>query len=198
MFTANRLVSALVLCSLLMPLTAMALTEPKTETEYPDAMTVNGQDLVITGVALREKTFLKVDVYVIASYVSSEASFGENKHQELREYTGPKRLVMDLTRGFSAEKLKNAFSEIIDKNYDDKSAFQDDLDALLGYFTEEAKKDDHLVFDYNPAVGLTTTLNGTEKGVITNFEFVKALWSVWFGDTCADKGVRKDLLKNIS
>jgi hypothetical protein len=192
---------AMALMLLLIPLASSAMVEPDTKREYPDEIAVGtGEDaytLVGTGVGLREKTFLKVDVYLLASYVDSEASFSGDQHIGLMEYQGNKRLVMDLTRSFSADKLKNAFREVIEKNYDDRSAFQDDMDTMLSYFVEEAREGDNLVFDYHPPVGLTTTLNGKVLGVIENFEFVKALWSVWFGEVCADKGVRKDLLKNL-
>jgi len=193
MFHANRLVSALVLCALLLPLTALALTEPKTETEYPDEITVNGQDLVITGVALREKTFLKVDVYIIASYVKKGAVLGENKAQDILELEEPKMIRMDLTRGFSNEKLKKAFSDVIDKNYDDKSAFQADVDEFLGLFTADAEDGDRLVFGFCPAEGLKIVLNDEELGVIDNPAFMKALWTVWFGEKPADKGMREKL-----
>ena len=187
---------------LLVPLAANAMVEPDTKKEYPDEVTVGAGDaaytLVGTGVGLREKTFLKVDVYVIASYVCSKAQLGENKAQELMDLDGNKRIVMDLTRSFSADKLKKALTEIIDKNFKDQSAFADDLATLVGYFTEEAREGDHLVFDYQPAMGLTVSLNDETKGVLKNYELARAIWSVWFGDSCADKGVRKDLLKKIS
>ncbi len=193
MFTARRLTSALVLCALLLPLTAQALMEPKTETEYPDAITVNGQDLVITGVALREKTFLKVDVYTVASYVKKGAVLGENKAQDILELEEPKLLQMDVTRGFSNEKLKKAFSEVIDKNYDDKSAFQGAMDEFLGYFTADAQEGDRLIFGFCPAEGLKVVLNGEELGMIDNPAFMKALWTVWFGKKPADKKMRENL-----
>ncbi len=190
-----------VLLIILVPVTALAMVEPDTKKEYPDEMTLGSGDgaytLVATGVGLREKTFLKVDVYVIASYVSSDAQLGENKARDLMDLNANKQIIMDLTRSFSAEKLKKALTEIIDKNFEDQSAFADDLATLVGYFTEEAREGDHLVFDYNVDTGLTTSLNGEVKGTIQNFELVRALWSVWFGDSCADKGVRKNLLKNI-
>jgi hypothetical protein len=204
MLKSSRIVGLALLVLLTVPLLASAMVEPDTKREYSDELTVGEGDaqytLVGTGVALREKTILKVDVYVIASYVCSKAKFegDENaKAAALLGLDGNKRLIMDLTRGFSAEKLKGAFSEVIEKNYDDMSAFQDDMDGFLAYFTKDAEEGDNLVFDYQPQVGLTTILNGETKGVINNFEFVKALWTVWFGEKPANGGMKKALVANI-
>lgn len=197
MFDLKRALSLFVLMAILVPALATAVTEPKTETEYPDAITVNGQDLVATGVALREKTFLKVDVYTIVSYVKKGAVLGDDAAAGIVALEEPKLIQMDLTRGFSNEKLKNSFSEIIEKNFDDLSAFQADMDRFLAYFTEDAQEGDRLIFGYCPAEGLTVTLNGEELGTIENVEFMKALWTVWFGEKPADKGMREKLLSAL-
>jgi Chalcone isomerase-like len=194
MLNFKQMISMTLLLLIIIPVTALAITEPKTETTYEDEMTINGIDMVVTGVALREKTFMKVDVYTIVSYVKKGASLGENKAATLLSLEEPKMLQMDLTRGFSNEKLKKAFSEVIEENYEDMSLFESDMETFLGYFTADAEEGDKLIFGYCPAEGLTTTLNGTELGVITNVEFMKALWTVWFGEEPANKDMREKLV----
>ncbi len=197
MLTIKKMIFVVLLFLIALPLNANAVTEPKTETTYDDAITVNGTELVATGVALREKTFLKVDVYLIVSYIKKGATLGENKAESLLNLEEPKMLQMDLTRGFSNEKLKNAFSEVIEDNYDDMSAFQSDMDTFLAYFTADAEEGDRLIFAYWPADGLTTSLNGTELGKIGNVEFMKALWTVWFGEDPADDDMREALVAAV-
>ena len=197
MFTFTKAAIIVLLLLIAIPLTATAITEPDTEKVYEDALTINGQELVVTGVALREKTFLKVDVYTIVSYVKKGAFLGEDKAAGILNLEEPKMLQMDLTRGFSNKKLKNAFSEVIEDNYDDMSAFQSDMDTFLAYFTADAEEGDQIIFGYCPAEGLTTKLNGKELGVIDNVEFMKALWTVWFGAKPADKGMRDRLISAI-
>lgn len=189
----QSLAGLLVLAAIILPALALAITEPKTKTEYPDALTINGQDLVVTGVSLREKTFMKVDVYTIVSYVKKGAILGDDRAADIMALEEPKMIQMDLTRGFSNKKLKKAFSEVIDKNFEDQSAFAEDMSIFLGYFTEDAQKGDKLVFGYCPAEGLRVMLNDEEKGTIENVDFMKALWSVWFGKKPADKGMRQAL-----
>ncbi len=127
----------------------VAVTEPDTGKEYPDAVAFDcaGEDLTLkaTGVGLREKTFLKVDVYTIVSYML-EGTTLDDAEDALVKLDAPKRIQMDLRRSFSCEKLKNAFTEVIDKNYEDQSAFAADIETFLAYFTEDVVfGDTHLV-----------------------------------------------------
>lgn len=190
--------SAILLVMVLIASTAAAIVEPKTDKEYPDGVEQeywgDPVALVVTGVGVREKTFMKVDVYTIVSYVKDGVDLGDDPAAALLKLDEPKRLQMDLVRGFSCDKLKNAFSEVIEKNYDDQSAFQADLDTFLAYFEKDAEDGDILVFDYCPGIGVITTLNGEEKGKIDNTAFMEALWTVWFGKEPANKGLREDLL----
>lgn len=187
---------------LALPTLAGAVVEEKSGVEYPDEITVGEAPdtvtLVATGVGLREKTIMKVDVYTIVSYVAADAALaGDDLGIALLEYDGVKQIRMDLRRSFSRDKLVKAFSSVIDKNYEDQSAFAAENDIFFGYFDRDAEDGDVLVFTYVPGTGLRTTLNGEEKGTITNFEFVKALWTVWFGEKPANGGLKKKLLAEI-
>jgi len=191
----------MILALLLVPMVASAVVEEKTETEYPDEITVETKagsaTLKVTGVGLREKTFMKVDVYTIVSYVGEGFTPGEDPGKALRELDAPKRIRMDLRRGFSREKLVNSFTEVIDENYDDTSAFAADLETFLAYFDRDAEEGDEIIFDYCPATGLTTSLNSEVKGIIVNADFATALWTVWFGEDPADDGLKEKLLAAV-
>jgi hypothetical protein len=199
-FVRMAVLMALVLMAL--PMTAGAIVEPGTKLEYDDTVTVEGQSashaLKVTGVGLREKTFMKVNVYAIVSYVAEGTQLKGDQGKALLELDAPKMIKMDLLRGFSREKLVNAFKDVIEKNYDDYSAFSADMDAFFAYFTEDAQEGDALSFTYLPGEGLKTIKNGEEMGVIDNFEFVKALWTVWFGEKPASGGLKKDLLVKVA
>jgi hypothetical protein len=196
-----RAMTLFVLLGMLAALPAAAVVEPKTGTQYPDRLTVETAggpvDLVATGVALREKTVMKVDVYTIVSYVPAAAALGAEPAAAIWTLDAPKRLQMDLRRGFSREKLVGAFVESIERNYGDRSAFAADLEAFLAYFQRDAQKDDRIIFDYQPQVGLTTSLNGEVKGVIGNVAFAQALWSVWFGAHPVDAQMTRALVGQV-
>ncbi len=192
----------LALAVVFIPPTAQGVVEGKTGVEYPDTITLacGGQDLTLkaTGVGLREKTIMKVDVYTIVSYVAADAvPGGDDAGVALTSLQQPRQLQMDLRRGFSREKLINAFVEVIEKNYEDTSGFAADMETFKAYFTRDAQDKDVIVFSYCPGEGLTTTLNGEVTGVITNPAFAEALWSVWFGHKCANDGLKKDLLSAL-
>lgn len=193
-----RSASLLALVILMMPWSAGAIVEPDTEMEYPDTVTIEtdgaSHTLTVTGVGLREKTFMKVNVYAIVSYVATGTQLKGDMGLSLLEVDAPKMIRMDLLRGFSREKLCNAFKDVIEDNYEDMSAFAEDMDVFLAYFKNDAQEEDELTFTYIPGKGLKTVLNGEELGVITNFEFVKALWTVWFGADPASDGLKEDLL----
>lgn len=197
-----RFASLLVLAVLVLPVAAGAIVEPGTEKEYDDTVTIEAggasYTLNVTGVGLREKTFMKVNVYVIVSYMAEGVTLSGDQGLALLELDAPKMIRMDLVRGFSREKLCNAFKDVIEENYDDLSAFSEDMDGFLAYFTKDAEDGDELIFTYLPGVGLKTVLNGADQGVITNFEFVKALWTVWFGADPASDGLKEDLLAQIA
>lgn len=192
----NRL-PAIIALLLALPLASLAITEPKSETVYPDTVTmsVGGEDVTLeaTGVALREKTFMKVDIYAIVSYVAAGTDLGEQPHVTLRTADVPRRIEMNLLRSFGRDKLVSSFSEIIEKNHDDLTPIADDMATFLGYFDRDAEVGDRIVFSYAPGVGLTTELNDQVKGVIAGKAMAEALWTVWFGDKPADKGMREAL-----
>lgn len=183
------------------PLAASAVTEPKTKVEYPDTVTIgcNGQqvELAATGVGLREKTIMKVDVYTIVSYAATGADLGADKGAGLVALTAPKRVQMDLRRGFSREKLIDALVGVIAKNYKDTSPFAAELETFKGYFTRDAENGDVIVFDYCPASGLTVMLNGEICGIIEKPAFTEALWTVWFGTKPAADSLKRDLLSAL-
>lgn len=195
----TALIAALVL--LVLPVWAGAVVEEKSGKEYPDEITIGEGPAALkmkaTGVGLREKTFMKVDVYTIVSYMSGELDFEGDKGLGLVNADAPKRLRMDLRRGFSREKLINSFKDVIEKNFDDMAPFAAEMETFFGYFTRDAEENDVLIFTYLPGVGLTTNLNGEDKGVIANFEFTRALWTVWFGRKPASGGLKKSLLSEL-
>ncbi len=192
----------IVLLGLLATTPAIALVEPKTGTEYPDQIPIETPagpaTLVATGVGLREKTMMKVDIYTIVSYVDGAADLSADPAAAILALDAPKRLQMDLRRSFGRDKLVDTFVKTIAANFDDQTPFADDLTAFLAYFEQDAQDGDVLVFDYVPQTGLTTSLNGEVKGVIQNVAFVGALWSVWFGKRPADDHLTRALVSQTA
>ncbi|MBC8426137.1 chalcone isomerase family protein [bacterium] len=197
-----RLAGLLASLLLALPLAANAVVEPKTQTEYPDEITVSDDEgsvvMKATGVGLREKTFMKVDVYTIVSYVDGGATLDDEPGLALCALKAPKRIQMDLRRSFSREKLVNSFTAGIEKNVDDTSGITTEMDTFLSYFTRDAEDGDRIIFDYCPQRGLSTKVNDEVMGVIENFDFVEAMWMVWFGEKPTNGGLKKALLAQVT
>lgn len=193
----QRLALAAMTAFLLAAGQAAAIVESKTGTEYPDTVTIptaaGDQVLAVTGVALREKYIVKADVYTIASYVAEGADLGGDRAAAILTLDAPKRLRMDLRRGFSREKLIGAFREVIESNYPDLTPIAADLATFEAYFTRDAQSGDVILFTWLPGQGLATELNGEVTGTITNAAFVEALWSVWFGGESVDDDMKANL-----
>lgn len=201
MTRAKITVISIVLLTAALPLAATAVTAPKTGTEYPDEIVVQGAEgpitLRVTGVGLREKTFLKVNIYTIVSYIAQDAPLGDDPAVAIRTLDVPKLIQMDLLRSFSRQKLVDMLREVIDKNYESTAAFETDLETFLAGFTRDAEKGDRIIFEYLPGRGLTTTLNGKVCTEIANPAFVEALWTVWFGEKPANEGLKRALLSAL-
>ena len=140
---------------ILLPTAASAIVEKKSETEFPDEVseTVDGESytMVATGVALREKTMLKVDVYAIVSYLDATATLEGDKAAALITIQSPKQRQMEIRRGWSRDKLAKSFTDIIDKNYDDASPLADALVIFRVYFEKDAEDGDELMtFAFRP------------------------------------------------
>jgi len=199
--TRKFVLSALVALILGVVSPLSAIVEQKSKFEYPDQLDldVDGQayQLVVTGAALREKTLAKVDIYTIVSYIEATSKLEGDKYQAIIALDAPKRLQLDMRRSVGKDKLLKSLTDIINKNFKDQSAFAKDLATFEAYFDKDAEDGDVLIFDYNPDVGFQTTVNGELQGTITNFDFVKAIWTIWFGEKPANKGMREKLLANL-
>ena len=140
---------------------------------------------------------LKVDVYTIVSYLADGITLEGDLGAAIVVVDAPKRIQMDLRRGFSKDKLIGSFRDVIEKNFEDTSAFAADMDSFFTCFDRDAEEGDEIIFDYSPPVGLTVHLNGETKRVIENFEFIKALWTVWFGEKPVKDGMKEKLLAEL-
>ena len=193
---------AALIAVLLLARTAPALTEPKTGVEYPDSVVVvtpaGERTLTATGAGLREKTFLKADVYTIVSYIDAAAPIDTTPALAILELDAPKRLQMDIRRHVPQKKLESALTRAIAANVDDIATLADDLAVFFAYFPGDAREGDRVIFDYLPEIGLTTSLNGEVKGVIANKDFAKALWSVWFGRSPEDDHLVRALVSRLT
>jgi hypothetical protein len=155
-------------CVLSMSLLAATLAD----VTLPDTITVNNQKLVLNGLGLRTKLFVKV--YVGGLYVEKKTS----DPAAIIQADAPKRVVMHFIYDPSREQMVDSFKEGFESNAPGK--FKADVEKWLAA-QEALKKGDELVATYVPGTGTTLTIKGKDKLTVPGLPFAQAVFSVWFG-----------------
>lgn len=143
----------------------------------PDAATVNGQTLVLNGVALRTKTFFRIKVYVGGLYLPEKA----DTTAAVLAQTGPDRIQMNMIYAASPSQFKDAWDEGFKGNNASISPeLQSKIDKFVGFFGK-AKEGDIITMDYIPGQGTETRWNGELKDTIEGADFHAALLNAFLG-----------------
>lgn len=174
---------------------AFLLAFPVTATEIggitmPDTLKAGEQNLILNGVGLRKKLWIKV--YAGGLYLKEPTSSSINIIQADEPMVVRMHFIYD---GVSAKKLIDAWNEGFDAALDgDTSSIQDKIDQFNGLFTEEAKEGDIYDIVYLPGVGTRVSFNGNKVGVVPGLAFKKALFAIWLGREPADDDLKDGML----
>jgi hypothetical protein len=155
-------------CAMSIPLVAATLAD----VTLPDTITVNNQTLVLNGLGLRTKLFVKV--YVGGLYLEKKAA----DPTVIINADAPKRVVLQFIYDPSREQMVDSFKEGFENNAPGK--FKAEVEKWLAA-QEALKKGDQLVATYVPGTGTTLTIRGKDKLTVPGLPFAQALFSVWFG-----------------
>lgn len=180
-------------CATALLLWSMALPAQAREAggfDFPEQSQASGQPVSLVGVGVRTKWM--VDVYGMGVYgrtVKKSASF-------LIDADEPKLLWLHLARGISADKMRDAIDEGIEKNTPEaeRAPLAADLDKLKRAFPGQIPKGMDIQFAYVPGKGTTLRLAGQDKLTVAGKPFMRALWAIWFGHNPADKDLKKGVL----
>ena len=111
----------------------------------------------------------------------------------------PKRIEMVLKRDVSKEKMINALKEGIEANTskDEFTKLGSDISRFASIFQDkDFDEKNKVIIDYYPEKGVSMTVNGNPRGVISTPLFSSALFKVWFGEEPADKDLKKAILNS--
>ena len=144
---------------------------------FPDQVQVDGSNLPLNGLGLRQATAFKINVYVAALYVAKPsgdpgALLGSNT---------PFQLVLQFVRNVGADDIRKGWSEGFEKNAKDQLPALKDRIAMVNGWMADIKTGERLTFTYKPGTGLQVDVNGTVKGAIKGDDFAKAFLSIWLG-----------------
>ena len=144
---------------------------------FPDQIQVEGTNLTLNGLGLRQATAFKVNVYVAALYVAKTSS---DANAVLGSKT-PSELTLQFVRGVGADDLRKGWSEGFEKNSKDQLPALKERIAMLNGWMTDVKTGERLTFIHKPGVGLQVDVNGTVKGTIKGDDFAKAFLAIWLG-----------------
>ena len=154
----------------------------------PDTVQIGGTKLVLNGLGLRKKYFVKV--YVAGLYLEQKSSDPD----AIIKADVTKQIVMQFVHGASKSQMADAFEESFTNNSPDaRNTMKADIDRLIGAL-EPVNAGDKMVFTYVPGTGTTLAINGKEKLTIANAAFGPVLFSVWLGPKPPNADLKKGML----
>ncbi len=156
----------------------------------PDTVIIESKPCKLIGMGVRKKFFFKI--YVGGLYMEHPAHKPERVIADL----GIKRVVMHfLYKEVSPEKLQEAWTEGFKDNLGTKfDSLKEKIDQFNAFFTEPARKGDEIWVTYLPGKGTQVVVKGKEKGTIPGIDFMKAVFSIWFGELPADSHLKWGML----
>jgi hypothetical protein len=154
----------------------------------PDKVEVKGQNLVLDGLGLRTKFFIKV--YVGGLYLSQK----EKNATKILSEDSPRRMVMHFLYGVNKEQMCDAWKEGLEQNTPKASPeVKKNFTTLCGWM-EEIPKGNELTLTYVPGEGTAVELNGRYKGILPGKPTADAILGTWIGP---DPGPGKDFKKAV-
>ena len=181
--------TGMVMVVMVLALTAPTLAAELAGVELPEQVQVGGENLTLTGMALRKVAIIKV--YVAGLYLEETGQSGE----EMLEADAPRHAVNHYLRGAPAERSCKRWMNNLAANTPDASdGVKADFEKLCDWMGD-VEKSDRFEFSYLPATG--TMLEGTNREALTlkGKAFADALFACWIGpDPGPGEKFKKDLL----
>jgi hypothetical protein len=157
---------------------------------FPDQMQVDGSNLSLNGLGLRQATMLKVNVYIAALYVPKTSS----DPNVLLSSPGPNELILQFVRNVGADDIRKGWTEGFEKNSKDQMPALKDRIAMLNGWMADVKTGDKVMFVHKPGTGVEVSMNGAVKGTVKGDDFAKALLAIWLGADPPNPEIKSGLL----
>jgi hypothetical protein len=160
---------------------------------FPDQAQVEGANLTLNGLGLRQATAFKVNVYIAALYVAKTSSDAN----ALLGSNAPSELILQFVRNVGADDLRKGWSEGFEKNAKDQLPALKERIATLNSWMADVKTGERLTFIRKPGVGLQVDVNGAAKGTIQGDDFAKAFLSIWLGADPPNPEIKAGMLGGV-
>jgi hypothetical protein len=157
---------------------------------FPEQAQVEGSNLSLNGLGLRQATAFKVNVYVAALYVAKTSS----DPGAILGSGGPNELILQFVRDVSAADLRKAWDEGFEKNSKAQVPALKERIAELNGWMADMKSGQRLTFIHKPGAGIQVDVNAAVKGTIKGDDFAKAFLSIWLGPNPPNPEIKAGLL----
>jgi chalcone isomerase-like protein len=141
----------------------------------PDKAEVKGQTLVLNGMGLRKKLFIKV--YVGGLYLPQR----EKNAAKVLGTDAARRMVMHFIYDVSKDQMCEAWNEGLEQNTPNAPAEVKKAFATLCGWMDGVGKGNRLVLTYLPGEGTTVEINGKAKGTLPGKAVADAILATWIG-----------------
>jgi Chalcone isomerase-like len=141
----------------------------------PDTAEAHGQSLVLNGMGLRKKLFIKV--YVGGLYLPQK----EKSAQKVLAADAPRQMVMSFIYDVSKDQMCDAWDEGLEDNTPKASAEVKKGFKTLCSWMDGVGKGQKLVLTYVPSEGTHVEVAGKEKGTLPGKPTADAILSTWLG-----------------
>lgn len=157
---------------------------------FPDRVEVGDTQLSLNGLGVQKATFLKVDVYVGALYVTATSG---DPHP-LIDSEAPEELVLHFLRNVNVEDVRKEWTRDFVHVAPDRPITLMQRVATLNNWLSDVKTNGRLTFIRQPREGIQVIVNGFVKGTIPGDDFSRDFMSIWLGAAPPSPALKKGLL----
>jgi hypothetical protein len=156
----------------------------------PDALSIDGKQLVLNGMGLREATLFKIDVYVAALYVEhrsadAAAIVTSEEVKQLRI-----RFVRSVSRGDMLEYMRRGFMAGAGASW---AALEERFNQLKAWMPA-LQSGDEFVITYRPSIGIDVQRGSLSLGPIPGKDYADVAFRVWLGEHPPSAALKRGLL----
>lgn len=156
--------------------------------EFPEALKIEGKDLVLNGAGIRKATFFKVKVYVAGLYLSKK----ETDAAKIVSQEGVKQINMQFLMGVDRKKLTDAWTKSLSQHCPADCSNVKNGIAKMNTYMRSVRKKDRFEFTIFPDK-VIPVIKGEKKEAVMGADFVQAFLKVYVGPKEIDPGMAKGL-----
>ncbi len=166
-----------------------AQAREKAGVKFEESISIEGNDLVLNGLAIRTERvlFLNFRVFVAGLYVLKKSQEGE----AIIASDTPRHLVMHFLHSrVSRKELTDGWKESFTRH----AYHGEKVDQFMAFHTEDMRRGEKMIFTYVPGKGTTVTMRDKVCGTIPGKDFADALFSIFIARNAGLPRIRDGLL----